>query len=44
MAVDQSIYAHSVRAIDVDSMRWAWSNYFVSFKDETAKAGNVLPA
>ena len=44
MAVDQSLYAHNVRAIDVDSMRWAWSNYFVSFKDETAKAGNVLPA
>ena len=44
MAVDQNLYAHNVRGVDIESMRWAWSNYFVSLEDDTAKAGIALPA
>ena len=44
MAVDQNLYAHNVRGVDIESIRWAWSNYFVSLEDDTAKAGIALPA
>ena len=30
MAVDHSLYTQNERAVNVDGMRWAWHNYFVS--------------
>ncbi len=30
MAVDHSVYTRNERAADLDGMRWAWRNYFVS--------------
>jgi predicted ATPase with chaperone activity len=33
MAVDHALYTQNERFIDIDGMRWAWRNYFVSLKD-----------
>jgi predicted ATPase with chaperone activity len=33
MAVDHSLYTENRRPIDIDKMRWAWRNYFVSMGD-----------
>ncbi len=33
MAVDHALYTENERLIDVDKLRWAWRNYFVSLKD-----------
>ena len=33
MAVDHALYTHNQRFIDIDKMRWAWRNYFVSLKE-----------
>jgi predicted ATPase with chaperone activity len=34
MAIDHSVYTKNERFINVDSMRWAWRNYFVSLDIE----------
>ncbi len=39
MAVDRAIFGESERSICIDSLRWAWANYFVSF-GENSKTGN----
>lgn len=33
MAIDHALYTENERFIDVDKMRWAWRNYFVSLSD-----------
>lgn len=33
MAVDHALYTENERFIDIDKMRWAWRNYFVSMQD-----------
>jgi predicted ATPase with chaperone activity len=35
MAVDHALYTENQRFIDIDKMRWAWRNYFVSLGDES---------
>ncbi len=30
LAIDHAVYAESERVVDIDRMRWAWRNYFVS--------------
>jgi len=33
MAVDHAVYTDNQRFVDVDNLRWAWRNYFVSLDD-----------
>jgi predicted ATPase with chaperone activity len=33
MAIDHSIYKGQQRLLDIEGLRWAWRNYFVSLKD-----------
>ena len=33
MAVDHALYTDNQRFIDIEKMRWAWRNYFVSLND-----------
>jgi hypothetical protein len=33
MAIDHALYTDNQRSIDIDKMRWAWRNYFVSLTD-----------
>jgi predicted ATPase with chaperone activity len=33
MAIDHALYTENERYIDIDKMRWAWRNYFVSLDD-----------
>lgn len=33
MAIDHALYTENQRSIDIDKMRWAWRNYFVSLND-----------
>ena len=33
MAIDHALYTENQRFIDIDKMRWAWRNYFVSLSD-----------
>lgn len=35
MAVDHAVYTHNERFIDIDNLRWAWRNYFVSLDDRS---------
>ena len=32
MAVDHAQYTANERFVDIDNMRWAWRNYFVSME------------
>jgi hypothetical protein len=33
MAIDHALYTENQRSIDIEKMRWAWRNYFVSLAD-----------
>ena len=33
MAIDHSVYQGQQRSLDIDGLRWAWRNYFVSLQD-----------
>ena len=43
MAVDHAIYEENSRNIDIDHMRWAWENYFVSVGEHSQLAGRQAP-
>ncbi|MDH3266626.1 MAG: AAA family ATPase [Gammaproteobacteria bacterium] len=42
MAIDHALYTENQRFIDIDKMRWAWRNYFVSLKDHHTNKPNTL--
>lgn len=42
MALDRALYHEKSRAIDVDHMRWAWENYFVSLDSDSTTGTHRL--
>lgn len=39
MAVDHAVYEDSSRNVNIDHLRWAWDNYFVSVDGDTQRTG-----